>query len=147
MKLNEIPAPEGANRKTKRRGRGCGSGHGKNACRGRKGALKRSGRTTRPGFEGGQMQLVRRLPKRGFNSRFPDRYQVVNVESLGRFAANSAVGPADFKRAGLISSEMEKVKILGDGDLKKSLTVKAHKFSGSAKKKLEAAGAKIELLK
>lgn len=93
------------------------------------------------------MQLVRRLPKRGFNSKFRNAYQVVNVESLERFSANATVGPAEFKKAGLISSEMEKVKILGGGDLKKSITVKAHKFSESAKKKLETAGAKIELLK
>ena len=147
MKLNEIPAPVGANRKTKRRGRGSGSGHGKTSCRGHGGAHKRSGRTTRPGFEGGQMQLIRRLPKRGFNSKFRDAYQVVNVDSLGRFAANAIVGPADFKKAGLVTSDKEKVKILGNGDIKKAMTVRAHKFSGSARKKLEAAGAKIEMLK
>ncbi len=146
MKINEIGAPIGANRKTKRRGRGSGSGHGKTSCRGRKGALKRSGRTTRPGFEGGQMQLVRRLPKKGFNAPFNNEYQIVNVESLNRFTENSTIGPKELKSAGLIGSEQERIKVLGDGDLKKPLTVKAHKISESAKKKFKAAGAKFEVL-
>lgn len=147
MKINEIGAPDGANKKTKRRGRGSGSGHGKNACRGRKGAKKRSGRTTRPGFEGGQMPLIRRLPKRGFNSLFKNVYQVVNVESLNRFEANSVVGPKELKAAGLIGSEMKPVKILGNGKLTKPLVVKAHKVSGSAKKLLESVSAKVEFIK
>lgn len=147
MKLNEIKAPIGANRNTKRRGRGSGSGHGKTSCRGRKGAKKRSGRTTRPGFEGGQMPLIRRIPKRGFGSPFRKVYNVVNVESLNRFDANTTVGPADYKKAGLIGSEIGLIKILGNGKLTKALTVKAHKFSGSAKKQLEALGAKMEYLK
>lgn len=146
MKINEIGAPSGANRKTKRRGRGSGSGHGKTSCRGRKGAKKRSGRTTRPGFEGGQMQLVRRLPKRGFNAPFANDFQIVNVESLNRFKENSVVGPKELKSAGLIGSEQKRIKILGDGDLKKALTVKAHKISESAKKKFGIAGAKFEVL-
>ena len=94
MKINEITLPKGANRKTKRRGRGMGSGHGKQSCRGRKGALKRSGRTTRPGFEGGQMPLIRRIPKRGFNALFKSGYQVINIEQLNRFDNNSTVGRA-----------------------------------------------------
>ena len=149
MRINEIGMPAGANRATKRRGRGSGSGHGKTSCRGRKGALKRSGRTTRPGFEGGQMPLIRRVPKRGFNSRFRARtaYQVVNIESLNRFQKDSTVGPAEFKKAGFIGSDKKLVKILGDGKINKALTVKAHKFSAAAKKLLEAAGAKIEILK
>jgi len=146
VRINEIGMPRGANRPTKRRGRGSGSGHGKTSCRGRKGALKRSGRTTRPGFEGGQMQLIRRVPKRGFNSRFKVEYQVVSVESLNRFEKDSTVGPAELKKAGLIGSDKKLVKILGDGKINKALTVKAHKFSESAKKMLEAAGAKIEIL-
>ena len=146
MKINEVGAPEGANRNTKRRGRGSGSGHGKTSCRGRKGAKKRSGRTTRPGFEGGQMQLVRRIPKRGFNAPFKNTYQVVNIESLNRFRENSTVGPEELKSAGLIGSTKEPIKILGDGDLKKVITVKAHKISESAKKKFVSAGAKIELI-
>ncbi|MDD5496638.1 MAG: 50S ribosomal protein L15 [Candidatus Omnitrophica bacterium] len=146
MKITDIHMPKGANRATKRRGRGSGSGHGKTSCRGRKGAKKRSGTTTRPGFEGGQMPLIRRIPKRGFNSPFKMRYQVVNVESLNAFQANSTVGPAEFKEAGLIGSKMEPIKILGDGKLNKALTVKAHKVSESARKKLEEAGAKIEFL-
>jgi len=147
VKINEIGLPRGANRKTKRRGRGSGSGHGKTACRGRKGALKRSGRTTRPGFEGGQMPLIRRIPKRGFNALFKNEVQIVNVGSLNRFDNNSVVGPAEFKKAGLIGSERLPVKVLGDGKLTKSLTVKAHRFSQNAKKALETAGSKIEPLK
>ncbi|MCM8790116.1 MAG: 50S ribosomal protein L15 [Candidatus Omnitrophica bacterium] len=146
MKLNEIGAPCGANRKTKRRGRGSGSGHGKTSCRGRKGAKKRSGRTTRPGFEGGQMPLIRRIPKRGFNSRFRIDYQVVNVQSLNRFDSNSTVGPVEFKKAGLIGSDSDPVKILGKGKLEKVLIIKAHKASDSAKKLIDAAGAKLELI-
>ena len=147
MRLNEIGVPRGAHRNTKRRGRGSGSGHGKNSCRGRKGAKKRSGRTTRPGFEGGQMPLIRRIPKRGFNSLFRNEYQVVNVESLNRFEANSVIGPKELKEAGLIGSEKAPIKILGDGKLSKALTVKAHKISENAKKLIDAAGAKIEFIK
>jgi large subunit ribosomal protein L15 len=146
MKINEIGAPVGANRKTKRRGRGSGSGHGKTSCRGRKGAKKRSGRTTRPGFEGGQMQLIRRIPKRGFNTPFKNVYQVVNTDSLNRFKENSVVGPEELKSAGLIGSVKEPIKILGKGDLKKVITVKANKISESAKKKFASAGAKFEVL-
>ena len=146
MKMNEIGAPRGAHRNTKRRGRGSGSGHGKTSCRGHKGAKARSGRTTRPGFEGGQMPLIRRIPKRGFNYPFKNIYQVVNVESLNRFRANSVVGPKELKEAGLIGSESERIKILGDGKLTKALTVKAHKLSDSAKKKMVEAGAKVEYL-
>ncbi len=147
MKIFDIGMPKGANRKTKRRGRGSGSGHGKTACRGRKGAKKRSGRTTRPGFEGGQMPLIRRIPKRGFNSPFKKTYQVVNVESLNRFEKDSIVGPGELKKAGLIGSEQELIKILGDGKLTKTLTIKAHKFSDTAKKTLAESGAKMEYLK
>jgi len=146
VKINEIPMPRGANRKTKRRGRGPGSGHGKTSCRGRKGALKRSGRTTRPGFEGGQMPLVRRIPKRGFNARVKRAFHVVNIGSLNRFDANSAVGPDEFKKAGLIGSSKDPVKILGGGKAQKVLTVKAHGFSKGARKALEAAGSKLEYL-
>ena len=146
MKITDIRMPEGANRKTKRRGRGSGSGHGKTSCRGRKGALKRSGRTTRPGFEGGQMPLIRRIPKRGFNALFKSGYQVINIESLNRFDNNSVVGPNEFKNAGLIGSTKEPIKILGTGKPSKTLTIKAHKYSGSAKKALEAAGSKLEYL-
>ena len=146
MKIIDITMPEGANRKTKRRGRGSGSGHGKQSCRGRKGALKRSGRTTRPGFEGGQMPLIRRIPKRGFNALFKSGYQIINIESLNRFDNNSIVGPAEFKEAGLIGSTKEPIKILGAGKPSKTLTIKAHKYSVFAKKVLEAAGSKLEYI-
>ena len=147
MKINEIRAPIGANRKTKRLGRGPGSGHGKNSCRGSDGAKKRSGRTTRPGFEGGQMPLIRRIPKRGFNAKFKTVYQVVNVECLNRFEADSTIGPAEMKKAGLIGSQIGLVKILGTGKLNKVLTIKTHKCSEGARKLLETAGAKVEYLK
>jgi len=147
VKLNELGAPEGANKRVKRRGRGPGSGHGKNACRGRKGALKRSGRTTRPGFEGGQMPLIRRVPKRGFTSPFHTTFQVVNIGSLERFEKGAVIGPAELKKAGLITSEQRPVKILGNGNLTKALTIKAHKISASAAQAIDKAGAKVELLK
>ena len=147
MKINEIGMIPGTNRKTKRRGRGSGSGHGKTSCRGHKGAHSRSGVTTRPGFEGGQMQLIRRLPKRGFNSRAKVIFQVVNIESLNGFTKGSVVGPKELKEAGLISSTKSPVKILGDGELTKELTVKASACSKSASEKIKAAGATLELLK
>jgi large subunit ribosomal protein L15 len=147
VKINEIGRPRGANKNIKRRGRGSGSGHGKTSCRGRKGAKKRSGRMTRAGFEGGQMALLRRLPKKGFSSPFKKVYQTVNVESLNQFTKDSSVGPAEMKKAGLIGSEFTPVKILGDGKLAKALTIKAHKLSGSALKKITESGSKVELLK
>ena len=147
MKVNEIGAPHGAHKKTKRRGRGSGSGHGKTSCRGHKGARARSGVTTRPGFEGGQMPLIRRLPKRGFNALFNEHMQVVNVQSLNRFEKNAAVGPQELKSAGLVASAKRPVKILGDGNLTKALTVKAHAFSESAKKKIESIGAVCQYLR
>lgn len=146
MKINNIGMPRGANRPMKRRGRGSGSGHGKTSCRGHKGTGARSGRGTRLGFEGGQMPLIRRIPKRGYSAPFKCAYQIVNVSSLNRFENNSVVGPKELKIARLIGSEKEYVKILGDGELKKSITVKAHKVSESAKKKLAEAGSKIEYL-
>ena len=147
VKINQIAAPRGANRKTKRRGRGSGSGHGKNACRGRKGAKKRSGRTTRHGFEGGQMPLIRRIPKRGFNAPFKNDCQPVNVDSLNRFALNSVVGPKEMKQAGLIGSLLVPIKILGTGKLTKVITIKAQRASAGARKLIEAVGAKLEIIK
>ena len=147
MKLNEIGAPRGANRRPKRRGRGSGSGHGKTSGRGHKGALARTGTATRPGFEGGQMPMVRRLPKRGFNARAKRVFQAVNVESLNRFSKDASVGPEELKRSGLIGSAKRCVKILGDGKLNKVMTIKAHAFSKSAREKIASAGAKLEYIK
>lgn len=144
MKVNEIGAPAGAKRTHKRRGRGSGSGHGKTSGRGHKGARARTGTATRPGFEGGQMPLIRRLPKRGFSSFHAVAFQVVNVESLNAFEKGSRVGLRELKEAGFVSSRKRPVKILGDGSLTKALTVQAHAFSKSAKKKLEEAGGKYE---
>ena len=146
MKLHELRAAEGSTKKTKRRGRGTASGQGKTGGRGMNGQNSRSGGGTRLGFEGGQMQLVRRIPKRGFNVPFKNYYQVVNVESLNRFKENSTIGPKELKAAGLIGSEIEQIKILGSGELKKVLTVKANKITGSAKKKFDSVGAKFEVL-
>ena len=146
MKINELAMPVGANRKTKRRGRGSGSGHGKTSCRGHKGAKSRSGRTTRPGFEGGQMPLMRRIPKRGFKSPFRIVYQIINISSLNRFDNDAIVGPAEFKKAGLVKSPNVPVKILGEGKFTKKLIVRAHKFSTSAVKAIETSGAKAELI-
>ena len=147
MKINEIGSPAGANKRPKRKGRGSGSGHGKTSGRGHKGAGARTGTATRPGFEGGQMPLIRRLPKRGFNAPFKVVFQAVNVEALSRFEKGSSVGPDEFKKAGLIGSTKSPVKILGDGKIAKALIIKAHAFSKSAEEKLEAAGSKIERIK
>ncbi|MFC1577088.1 50S ribosomal protein L15 [Candidatus Omnitrophota bacterium] len=147
MKVVDIGAPRGANKRPKRVGCGPGSGHGKTSCRGHKGAGQRSGTATWVGFEGGQMPLIRRLPKRGFRSKFKDPYQVVNVESLNKFEKDSTVGPAEYKKAGLITSDRRPVKILGEGNLAKALTVKAHSASKSAEAKINEAGAKLELIK
>ena len=147
MKISDITMPKGANRKTKRRGRGCGSGHGKNACRGRKGALKRSGRTTRPGFEGGQMPLIRRVPKRGFTNRFKKISQIVNLSQLASFKENSVVTPAELCKEGIIKDEKSAVKVLGDGEISRALTVKAQAFSTSAAEKISRAGGKTEIIR
>jgi len=146
MKIDDIRAPRGVNKKSKRVGRGSGSGHGKTSCRGHKGAGQRSGTATWPGFEGGQMPLIRRLPKRGFRSRFKIAFQVINIESLNKFAKDTTVGPVEYKNAGLITSEMLPVKILGEGTLKKHLVIRAHKCSKSAQAKISEAGAQFEAI-
>ena len=146
MKVHEIPADSGKLQKTKRVGRGLGSGHGKTACRGSKGQLSRSGGGKGPRFEGGQMPLVRRVPKRGFRNIFRRVYRIVNVETLNQFKNNTTVDPEAFKEQGLIRSTATRVKILGDGDLEKKLHVKAHAFSKSARDKIVAKGGTCEAL-
>ncbi len=147
MRLNELKPAEGARRNRKRVGRGPGSGHGKTACKGHKGQKSRSGGGVPPWFEGGQMPLQRRVPKRGFNNmRFRKRYSVVNVSALDRFDENSEVTPETLKEKGLIKKVLDGVKILGDGEISKPLKVKVHKISESARKKIEAAQGQVELI-
>lgn len=137
LRLDRLPKSV---RKVKRVGRGPGSGRGKTAGKGHKGQRSRSGGGVRPGFEGGQMPLIRRLPKRGFTNPFKVMYQVVSVSALNSFKEGSVVDPASMRESGLISSRRKPVKILGDGELKKELEVKAHAFTRSASEKISAAG-------
>jgi len=147
MKEHELHPPLGAKHPRKRVGRGTGSGHGKSAGRGNKGQNARSGGTKAPYFEGGQLPLVRRMPfKRGFVNIFRVPYSIVNVRDLERFAAGTTVTPAVMAEAGLIKTAMAPVKVLGEGDLGRSLSVHVHSCSGSAKAKIEAAGGTVVLL-
>lgn len=144
MKLGNLNPPKGATHSKKRLGFGESSGHGKTSGRGTKGQKSRSGFTHRPAFEGGQMPLVRRIPKRGFHAHQAEPAQVVNVESLNRFPAGSVVDPQLMAQSGLIAASRFSVKILGNGDLTKKLTVKAHSFSKSASEKISKAGGTVE---
>ena len=146
MKLHELKPAEGSRSSRKRIGRGIGSGTGKTAGKGHKGQNARSGGGVRPGFEGGQNPLFRRLPKRGFTNINRKDYAVVNIEVLNRFDEGTEVTPALLIETGVVSNERSGIKILGDGSLEKKLTVKAHKFSGSAKEAIEAAGGQTEVV-
>lgn len=146
MKLNELKYSEGARRKSKRIGRGHGSGHGKTAGKGHKGQNARSGGGVPLGFEGGQTPLYRRIPKRGFTNINRVDYAVVNVESLNQFEDNTHVDVETLKAARLVRQELDGVKILGNGELTKKLTVSAHKFSKSAVAAIEQAGGKVEVI-
>lgn len=147
MKLHELKPNRGARKKSTRKGRGHGSGFGKTAGRGHDGQNSRSGGGVRPGFEGGQMPLTRRLPKRGFsNSPFKKEIMFVNVEKLNRFDDGVEVTPELLTKEKVIRKAGDGVKVLGDGKLEKSLTVKAHAFSKSAIEKIEAAGGKVEVI-
>lgn len=145
MDLSHLRPAPGSVKKRKRVGRGPGSGHGKTAGRGHKGRGARSGGNTPPGYEGGQMPLTRRLPKRGFRNPFREPYEIVNLESLDRFAAGTVVDPVSLKAAGLIRGKQRKVKILAKGELTKALTVKAHAFSRQAREKILALGGSVEV--
>jgi large subunit ribosomal protein L15 len=140
MELNNLKPKKGAKHARKRVGRGPGSGHGKTAGRGEKGQKSRSGYTSSLGFEGGQMPLHRRLPKRGFTNIFKKNHAVVNVSELERFDNGATVDEAALRKAGLVKGQNDGIKILGDGKLTKKLTVHATKFSESARKQIEAAG-------
>ncbi|BCI61202.1 50S ribosomal protein L15 [Solibaculum mannosilyticum] len=146
MKLHELSPAPGSNREVKRIGRGHGSGNGKTAGKGHKGQKARAGRGMRAGFEGGQMPLMRRLPKRGFNNIFATRYAEVNVGALNAFEAGSVVDTEALKKAGVIKKAYDGVKVLGNGKVEKAITVQAAAFSKSAKEKIEAAGGKAEVI-
>lgn len=146
MKLHELQPAPGSTKSPKRLGRGIGSGLGKTSGRGHKGQNARSGGGTRPGFEGGQMPYQQRLPKRGFKNIFRKDLAEVNVERLNIFEANTVVTPELLKQAGLIGKIKDGVKVLGQGELEKQLTVQAHRFSKSALEKIEAAGGKAEVI-
>ena len=146
MRLDELRPAPGSNKKRKRVGRGDGSGHGKTSGRGHKGQGARSGGNVQPGFEGGQMPLQRRLPKRGFHNPFRIEMAVVNVAQLDGLPAGSEATPETLALQGLINGKKKQVKILGEGSLSKALTVRAHGFSAKAKEKIEAAGGKAELI-
>ena len=147
MKLHELSPQEGSVKEGFRKGRGAGSGNGKTAGKGHKGQNARSGGGVRPGFEGGQLPLYRKLPKRGFNNfRFAKKYAVVNVELLNKFADGEVVDFAALLNAGIIKNVFDGVKVLGEGELTKKLTVKAAVFSASAKEKIEAVGGKTEVV-
>ena len=146
MKLHELQYTEGARKARKRVGRGTSSGNGKTAGRGQKGQNARSGGGKKPGFEGGQTPLFMRLPKRGFTNYTRKEYAIVNVESLNVFEEGTEVTPGLLIQSGLVKKELDGIKVLGNGELEKSLTVKAHKFSKSAVATIEAAGGKTEVI-
>lgn len=148
MRLHDLKPRPGAKHRRKRLGQGESSGHGKTAGRGGKGQTARSGSSIRIGFEGGQMPLIRRIPKRGFNNaRFATTFLPVNVDALNAFDDGARVDEASLRKAGLVNGRGDGIKILGNGDLSKKLTVIVHAFSASAKAKIEGKGGKCELVK
>ena len=146
MKLHELKAAGGSTKNPKRKGRGTGTGNGTTAGRGMNGQKSRSGGGVRLGFEGGQMPLYRRLPKRGFTNIWGTEYTVRNVDALNKFEAGTVVTPEMLKEAGLVKQVKDGIKILGDGKLEKNLTVQAHKFTKTAVEKIESAGGKVEVI-
>lgn len=146
MKLNELSPAKGSRKAPKRLGRGVASGTGKTAGRGTKGFNSRSGGGIRPGYEGGQMPLHRRLPKRGFTNLFKKNIAVINIRDLAKFGQGSVVDPAALVEAGLVKGKRDGVKLLGQGEIKYSLDVKVNQISKSAREKIEAAGGKVEVL-
>ena len=145
MKLNELKPAEGATKKRKRVGRGDGSGHGGTSCRGSKGQNARSGGGVRPGFEGGQMPLSRRLPKRGFYNRFRKEFVIVNIGQLSVFPADSVVDIDSLVQKGIVKKTGDAVKILGKGSIEHPLTIRANGVSRGAREKIEALGGKVEV--
>ena len=147
MKLHELSPAEGSVKENYRKGRGAGSGNGKTAGKGHKGQNARSGGGVRPGFEGGQLPLYRKLPKRGFNNyRFANKYAIINVQSLNKFNNGDVVDCEALLAMGIVSKCYDGIKVLGEGEITKKLTVKAAIFSASAKEKIEAVGGKTEVV-
>jgi large subunit ribosomal protein L15 len=146
MKLNELSPAKGSRKASKRIGRGVGSGSGKTAGRGTKGYNSRSGGGVRPGYEGGQMPLQRRLPKHGFTNIFKKNIAVINIRDLARFEQGSVVDAGALVQAGLVKGRRDGIKLLGQGEIKYSLDVKVNQISKSAREKIEAAGGKVEVI-
>lgn len=146
MRLNELSPAAGSTKKRKRVGRGPGSGHGKTACKGNKGQNARSGGGVKPGFEGGQMPLQRRLPKRGFKNPFRIEYEVVNVKDLAGLEAGTLVDPEYLWQIGLVKDGHGPIKLLGEGDLSRALTVRVNRVSQAAREKVISAGGTVELI-
>lgn len=146
MKLHELKPAEGSRKERNRVGRGIGSGNGKTSGRGHKGQNARSGGGVRPGFEGGQNPLARRLPKRGFTNPNRKEYAIVNLDTLNRFEAGTTVTPELLLETGIVKNSRDGIKILGDGEITVKLTVQANKFSQAAVEKIEAAGGKTEVI-
>ncbi|MDF1589927.1 MAG: 50S ribosomal protein L15 [Desulfobacterales bacterium] len=146
MKLNELSPPKGSRKNRKRLGRGMGSGSGKTAGKGAKGQNARSGGGVRPGFEGGQMPLQRRLPKRGFTNIFKKKFAEINLRDLARFESGSLVDEPALVRSGLISGKRDGIKLLGKGEIAHPLSIKVNRVSKSARAKIEAAGGNIEVI-
>ncbi len=146
MKLHDLAPVEGSNKGSKRVGRGHGSGWGKTAGKGHKGQNARSGGGVRPGFEGGQTRLARRIPKRGFNNIFATNYTAINVSSLEKFVDGTVVDTELLMAAGIVKDPADGIKVLGNGELTKKLTVKAAAFSASAKEKIEKAGGEAQVI-
>ncbi len=145
MREHEVRAPAGKRRRAKRIGRGVGSGKGTYAGKGLKGQKARAGKSMRPGFEGGQLPMIKRLPhQRGFRNRFRVEYQVVNLQALERFEPGAEVSPLDMLKAGLVRNLKTPVKVLGQGEISKPLAVRAHRFSASARSKIEGAKGTVE---
>jgi large subunit ribosomal protein L15 len=146
MRISDIQAPKGAHKRRRVLGRGVGSGRGKTSGRGNKGQGSRSGRDFRPGYEGGQTMLFRRLPKRGFTSRSPKIFQILNVDDLNKFSKGSVVTVESLFDEGLIKDKAGRVKLLGTGSLTKPLTIKVHRASASAIKKVQEAAGTVEII-
>lgn len=146
MKLEDLKPAPGSKHKRKRVGRGPGSGHGKTACRGTKGQKSRAGAKISPGFEGGQMPLIRRLPKRGFNNPFGKQYSIINLRDLNRFPAGTVVDAELLKQAGLVKKNATHIKLLGQGEVKVPLTVRVQAVSSKAKAVIEAQGGTVEVI-
>ncbi len=146
MKVQDLKPAQGSRKRNKRVGRGIGSGHGKTSCKGHKGQKARSGGTKGPGFEGGQMPLQRRLPKRGFKNRFQIVYAIVNLGDIGKLEDVDTVTPDTLVERGIVKDLKNGIKILGEGEIKRPLTIRADAFSASALTKISAAGGKAEVI-